>query len=66
MVQGDVLSLEYYGFDMRPESVFAESKSLRHAFSEAVDKQTLIDTLRPGRRHRGGLGRATGHAGPSG
>ena len=48
VVQGDVLSLEYYGFDMRPESVFAKSKSLRYAFSEAVDKQTLIDTLRQG------------------
>jgi len=48
VVQGDVLSLEYYGFDMRPESVFARSLSLRHAFSEAVDKQTLIDTLRAG------------------
>ena len=48
VVQGDVLSLEYYGFDMRPESVFGESLALRKAFSEAVDKQTLIDTLRAG------------------
>ena len=29
VVQGDVLSLEYYGFDMRPESVFAKSQALR-------------------------------------
>jgi oligopeptide transport system substrate-binding protein len=48
VIQGDRLSLEYYGFDMRDSSVFAKSKSLRYAFSEAVDKQTLIDTLRAG------------------
>ncbi len=60
VVQGDVLSLEYYGFDMRPESVFAKSKSLRYAFSEAVDKQTLIDTLRQG------VGTVAGSAVPPG
>jgi oligopeptide transport system substrate-binding protein len=59
-VQGDVLSLEYYGFDMRPESVFGKSKSLRYAFSEAVDKQTLIDTLRQG------VGTVAGSAVPPG
>ena len=60
VVQGDVLSLEYYGFDMRPESVFGKSQSLRHAFSEAVDKQTLIDTL------RNGIGTVAGSAVPPG
>ena len=60
VIQGDVLSLEYYGFDMRPESVFARSKSLRYAFSEAVDKQTLIDTLRQG------VGTVAGSAVPPG
>jgi oligopeptide transport system substrate-binding protein len=60
VVQGDVLSLEYYGFDMRPESVFGKSKSLRYAFSEAVDKQTLIDTL------RNGVGTVAGSAVPPG
>jgi oligopeptide transport system substrate-binding protein len=60
VVQGDVLSLEYYGFDMRPESVFGKSKSLRYAFSEAVDKQTLIDTLRQG------VGTVAGSAVPPG
>lgn len=60
VIQGDRLSLEYYGFDMRPESVFAKSKSLRYAFSEAVDKQTLIDTLRQG------VGTVAGSAVPPG
>ena len=60
VIQGDVLSLEYYGFDMRPESVFGKSKSLRYAFSEAVDKQTLIDTLRQG------VGTVAGSAVPPG
>ena len=60
VVQGDVLSLEYYGFDMREESVFAKSKALRLAFSEAVDKQTLIDTLRQG------VGTVAGSAVPPG
>jgi oligopeptide transport system substrate-binding protein len=60
VVQGDVLSLEYYGFDMRPESVFGQSLALRKAFSEAVDKQTLIDTLRQG------VGTVAGSAVPPG
>ena len=60
VIQGDRLSLEYYGFDMRPESVFGKSKSLRYAFSEAVDKQTLIDTLRQG------VGTVAGSAVPPG
>ena len=45
---------------MRPDSVFAKSKSLRYAFSEAVDKQTLIDTLRQG------VGTVAGSAVPPG
>ena len=60
VIQGDRLSLEYYGFDMRPESVFGKSKALRWAFSEAVDKQTLIDTLRQG------VGTVAGSAVPPG
>jgi oligopeptide transport system substrate-binding protein len=60
VIQGDRLSLEYYGFDMRESSVFGQSKSLRYAFSEAVDKQTLIDTL------RAGVGTVAGSAVPPG
>jgi len=60
VIQGDRLSLEYYGFDMRPESVFAKSKSLRYAFSEAVDKQTLIDNV------DAGVGTVAGSAVPPG
>jgi oligopeptide transport system substrate-binding protein len=60
VVQGDVLSLEYYGFDMRESSVFSKSQSLRHAFSEAVDKETLIETL------RNGIGTVAGSAVPPG
>jgi oligopeptide transport system substrate-binding protein len=60
VIQGDRLSLEYYGFDMRESSVFGQSKSLRWAFSEAVDKQTLIDTL------RAGVGTVAGSAVPPG
>jgi len=60
VIQGDRLSLEYYGFDMRAESVFGKSQALRWAFSEAVDKQTLIDTLRQG------VGTVAGSAVPPG
>jgi oligopeptide transport system substrate-binding protein len=60
VIQGDRLSLEYYGFDMRPESVFGKSLALRKAFSESVDKQTLIDTLRQG------VGTVAGSAVPPG
>ena len=60
VVQGDRLSLEYYGFDMRPESHFGKSKALRHAFSEAVDKVTLIETL------RNNIGTVAGSAVPPG
>jgi oligopeptide transport system substrate-binding protein len=60
VVQGDRLSLEYYGFDMRAEGVFGKSKSLRHAFTQAIDKQTLIDTL------RNGIGTVAGSAVPPG
>jgi oligopeptide transport system substrate-binding protein len=48
VVQGDVLSLEYYGFDMREGSPFGDSQALRLAFSKSVDKETLINTLRNG------------------
>jgi len=60
VVQGDRLSLEYYGFDMRESSVFGQSQLLRHAFSEAVDKETLISTL------RNNIGTVAGSAVPPG
>ncbi|MGH2454905.1 MAG: peptide ABC transporter substrate-binding protein [Candidatus Limnocylindria bacterium] len=60
VVQGDRLSLEYYGFDMRDTSVFGASQSLRHAFTKAVDKETLISTL------RNGIGTVAGSAVPPG
>ncbi|HET6379686.1 MAG TPA: peptide ABC transporter substrate-binding protein [candidate division Zixibacteria bacterium] len=60
VIQGDRLSFEYYGFDMRPESPFGQSQALRHAFTKAVDKQTLIDTL------RNGIGTVAGSAVPPG
>ncbi len=60
VVQGDRLSLEYYGFDMRAESPFGASQMLRYAFTKAVDKQTLIDTL------RNGIGTVAGSAVPPG
>ena len=60
VVQGDRLSLEYYGFDMRAESPFGKSKNLRYAFSEALDKQSLLDTI------RNGIGTVAGSAVPPG
>jgi oligopeptide transport system substrate-binding protein len=60
VVQGDRLSLEYYGFDMRDSSVFSNAPSLRLAFSEAVDKKLLIETL------RNNIGTVAGSAVPPG
>ena len=60
VIQGDFLSVEYYGFDMRDTSPFGQSKNLRHAFTEALDKQTLIDTI------RNGIGTVAGSAVPPG
>jgi len=60
VVQGDRLSLEYYGFDMRAESLFGQSQNLRYAFSQALDKQSLIDVV------RNGIGTVAGSAVPPG
>jgi oligopeptide transport system substrate-binding protein len=60
VIQGDFLSVEYYGFDMRDTSPFGQSKNLRYAFTEALDKQTLIDTI------RNGIGTVAGSAVPPG
>jgi len=60
VAQGDRLSLEYYGFDMRDTSPFGQSKNLRYAFSEALDKQGLIDVV------RNGIGTVAGSAVPPG
>jgi ABC-type oligopeptide transport system substrate-binding subunit len=45
VLQGDVLSIYYFGFDMAdPDGPFAQSELLRHAFNKAVDRETLIAT----------------------
>jgi oligopeptide transport system substrate-binding protein len=50
-ITGDVLCTYYLGFDMNPEDGDespVENKTLRHAISQAVDTQGLIDTVRQG------------------
>ena len=45
LIPGDVLSITYFGFDMKdPNGPFARSLLLRKAFSEAIDKETMIKT----------------------
>ncbi len=45
ILSGDILSITYFGFDMKdPKGPFTKSKLLRKAFSEAIDKQTMIKT----------------------
>jgi ABC-type oligopeptide transport system substrate-binding subunit len=45
VLQGDVLSIYYFGFDLAdPEGPFTNSVLLRQAFNEAVDKETMIAT----------------------
>ncbi|MDH4334601.1 MAG: peptide ABC transporter substrate-binding protein [Chloroflexota bacterium] len=45
VLEGAVLSIYYFGFDMKdPNGPFAKSKLLRRAFSEAIDKETMIAT----------------------
>ena len=45
VLEGAVLSIYYFGFDMKdPNGPFAQSRLLRRAFSEAIDKQTMIAT----------------------
>ena len=44
VLRGDILSIYYMGFDLiDPNGPFARSVTLRRAFHEAVDKQTMID-----------------------
>jgi len=45
ILSGDSLSITYFGFGMKnPNAPFAKSLSLRKAFTEAIDKQTMIAT----------------------
>lgn len=45
VIQGDVLSIYYFGFDLKdPEGPFTQSVLLRQAFNEAIDKETMIAT----------------------
>lgn len=49
LLQGDSLATYYLGFDMKDKSgAVAKSKALRHALSESIDRQTLIDTVQQG------------------
>jgi oligopeptide transport system substrate-binding protein len=49
VLQGDTLATYYLGFDMKDKSgQVYKSKALRHALSEAIDRQGLIDTVRQG------------------
>jgi oligopeptide transport system substrate-binding protein len=49
VLQGDVLATYYLGFDMKDQNgMVAKSKALRHALSESIDRQTLIDTVQQG------------------
>jgi oligopeptide transport system substrate-binding protein len=44
--EGDVLSIAYFGFDLKnPNGVFTKSVLLRHAFNEALDKDTMLATI---------------------
>lgn len=49
VLQGDTLATYYLGFDMKDkDGAVAKSKALRHALSESIDRQQLIDTVRQG------------------
>jgi len=49
MIETATAGFEYYGFDLNDDQgAFARSPHLRRAFSMAVDKQTLVDTVRQG------------------
>ena len=45
--QGDVLSIAYFGFDLKntPDGPFKKSVLLRKAFNEALDKDTMLATI---------------------
>ncbi|HEX6129037.1 MAG TPA: peptide ABC transporter substrate-binding protein [Candidatus Limnocylindria bacterium] len=50
-ITGDVLCTYYLGFDQDPndgDTSPVENKALRHAISQAVDREGLIDTVRQG------------------
>jgi oligopeptide transport system substrate-binding protein len=45
VLTGDVLSIYYMGYDLKnPDGIFTKSVNMRHAFDEAVDKETMIAT----------------------
>ncbi len=49
VLQGDSLATYYLGFDLKDKKgQVYKSKTLRHALSEAIDRQGLIDTVRQG------------------
>jgi oligopeptide transport system substrate-binding protein len=49
VLQGDTLATYYLGFDLKnKDGAVAKSKALRHALSESIDRQQLIDTVRQG------------------
>jgi oligopeptide transport system substrate-binding protein len=49
VLQGDTLATYYLGFDLKDkDGQVYKSKELRHALSEAIDRQGLIDTVRQG------------------
>ena len=44
--EGDVLSIAYFGFDLKnPDGPFTKSVLLRKAFNEALDKDTMLATI---------------------
>lgn len=44
--EGNVLSFNYYGFDLKnPDGPFTNSVLLRKAFNEALDKDTMLATI---------------------
>ncbi|MEP7040943.1 MAG: peptide ABC transporter substrate-binding protein [Chloroflexota bacterium] len=44
--EGDVLSIAYFGFDLKnPTGPFTKSVLLRKAFNEALDKDTMLATI---------------------
>jgi oligopeptide transport system substrate-binding protein len=52
VLQGDVLSLNYYGFDLKDKTgPFFKSVLLRKAFNEALDKDTMLATIFKGIGH---------------
>ncbi len=49
ILQGDTLATYYLGFDLKDKNgQVYKSKALRHALSESIDRQKLIDTVRQG------------------